>query len=259
MSPMTLQILSDLHFEAGDTPVSVEDLVGDIVVLAGDIDSNSVRLAKRLVEWRRFSGKQIVLVPGNHEFDGNIWETLTEELRQLVTATQTDGIHVLNGDCLRIGQVSILGTTLWTGFSGERDLSHYRELPTYTSCMRMNGDSLTPQDTKRFHKDAVSWLKHKISEETRIGRECVVVTHHAPSWRSISPSMRHHPLNSAYATDMDSLIMSAAPILWVHGHTHVSNDYTIGATRVVSNPYGYGSDDGTPENAAWRKQFCVEI
>ncbi len=40
--------------------------------------------------------------------------------------------------------------------------------------------------------------------------------------------------------------MDAQPQLWVHGHTHASLDYRIGATRVVCNPFGYARDEENP-------------
>jgi Icc-related predicted phosphoesterase len=35
------------------------------------------------------------------------------------------------------------------------------------------------------------------------------------------------------------IIRSRRPSLWIHGHTHESRDYRLGATRIVANPCGY--------------------
>ena len=37
--------------------------------------------------------------------------------------------------------------------------------------------------------------------------------------------------------------------LWIYGHTHESEDVTIGYTRVVTNAKGYGP--WLPEHRAW--------
>ena len=47
--------------------------------------------------------------------------------------------------------------------------------------------------------------------------------------------------------------------LWVHGHLHHSVDYQIGACRVVSNPCGYLTRSGTPENSQFAPDFIVEV
>ena len=87
------------------------------------------------------------------------------------------------------------------------------------------------------------------------GGPLVVVTHHAPhpgrSFQHQSERLSDEEiLTAAYRSDLTSL-MWPAPIeggrnslrpadLWIYGHTHESEDVTIGYTRVVSNAKGYG-------------------
>ena len=52
-----------------------------------------------------------------------------------------------------------------------------------------------------------------------------------------------------------SASFSRAP-LWVHGHTHDSADYTIGATRVLCNPRGYS---GVELNPRFDPNLLVEV
>ncbi|GJE04655.1 hypothetical protein [Methylobacterium isbiliense] len=82
----------------------------------------------------------------------------------------------------------------------------------------------------------------------------VVVTHHAPSRRSIHPSCAGDPLNPAFASDLDHLIKAARPALWVHGHVHSSFDYRISTTRVICNPKGYGA-----ENLSFDPELVVDV
>jgi Icc-related predicted phosphoesterase len=58
------------------------------------------------------------------------------------------------------------------------------------------------------------------------------------------------PLSPAFSSDLSELILKYQPALWVHGHTHGSIDCTIGETRVLCNPKGYGPMYGgrKPEN-----------
>jgi hypothetical protein len=71
----------------------------------------------------------------------------------------------------------------------------------------------------------------------------VVVTHHAPSPRSIRPRFRDDPVSAAYASDLEWMLDGARAALWVHGHTHFCVDYTVNGTRVYANQRGYPHDD----------------
>ena len=66
----------------------------------------------------------------------------------------------------------------------------------------------------------------------------MVVTHHAPSPRSIAPRFSGDTLNPAFASDLTDLMGSGVQ-LWVHGHMHQSHDYIERGTRVICNPRGY--------------------
>ncbi|MNF13503.1 hypothetical protein D3C80_2153750 [compost metagenome] len=67
----------------------------------------------------------------------------------------------------------------------------------------------------------------------------MVITHHAPSLRSLRNSpYAGTDLDAAYANAWEQL-MGPTINLWVHGHVHESEDYVLAGTRVVCNPRGY--------------------
>jgi hypothetical protein len=84
----------------------------------------------------------------------------------------------------------------------------------------------------------------------------IVVTHHAPSIKSIADRYRADPVSAAFASNMDDFILEHQPRLWIHGHTHESFDYKIGKTRVVCNPRGYAS---TKENKGFRPDYTLVV
>jgi hypothetical protein len=45
----------------------------------------------------------------------------------------------------------------------------------------------------------------------------LVVTHHAPSPGSIAPQFRDNSLNPALASDLNAMIRTYQPPLWIHG------------------------------------------
>ncbi|WP_274534676.1 hypothetical protein [Aureimonas sp. AU20] len=82
----------------------------------------------------------------------------------------------------------------------------------------------------------------------------VVVTHHAPTPRSIHPRYEGDVANPAFASDLTDLVARVGPDLWIHGHVHDSFDYRIGRTRVLANPKGYGD-----ENKAFDQSLVVDV
>ena len=53
-----------------------------------------------------------------------------------------------------------------------------------------------------------------------------------------------------------------APTLWIHGHIHKNQDYTIGGTRVVCNPRGYPMSfhpNAPRENPDFDPQLVIEV
>jgi hypothetical protein len=102
-----------------------------------------------------------------------------------------------------------------------------------------------PEDAARIHFMSLGFIREELARP--FDGITVVATHHAPSLRSVPGQFRTDPLSAAYASDLESLIEEFQPPIWVHGHTHTSFDYTIGATRIVCNPRGYWPDDLNPE------------
>jgi len=102
----------------------------DVLVLAGDI-ANGTDGLKLFADWRRKKGRKvgrtlpILFIVGNHEYYGHALAPMQEQMRQ---ATTCHDIHFLENNCVVIGDVRFLGTTLWTD---------YRLFPTITQLQAM--------------------------------------------------------------------------------------------------------------------------
>ncbi len=91
----------------------------------------------------------------------------------------------------------------------------------------------------------VSWL-----ERARQGlplRRTVLIADDEPTLRLlVTATIASGEIDVLQAADGDQaweLIERHQPALWVHGHTHTSFDYRIGASRIVCNPHGYGDEN----------------
>jgi predicted phosphodiesterase len=230
---MRLHILSDVHLEFA--PFDPPPTDADLVLLAGDIG-----LGAGAVEWAAVSFRQPVLyVPGNHEYYGGHLKNTLAKMKRAAEGTQ---VRVLDGETVVAGKVRFLAATLWTDFlitrnprlalhEAEACMTDYRRIRT------AGYRRLRARDTQREHVAARQYLEQQLAQP--FDGPTVVVTHHAPSGRSIAPRfLGAFHLNAAYASDLDAL-MGRGVALWVHGHTHDSLDYQVSGTRVVCNPRGY--------------------
>lgn len=253
-SRVRLNILSDLHLGRGDLALPETD--ADAVILAGDIARPGQAIA-----WARRFPRPVVYVPGNHEFYGSGLPATVASLRSLAAGSR---IHVLDRqECVLCG-LRFLGVTLWTDFMLEGDgapraramamaAERLRDFSRIDSAENP-GTPFTPEESARVFRGQLDWLAQKLSEPS----ECptVVVTHHAPSRRSVHPRFADAPLNAAFASDVERLMGGGRVALWVHGHMHDSFDYVLRGTRVVCNPRGYA---GIEENPAFDPRLVVEV
>lgn len=247
---MKLHILNDLHIEFEDFAPPVTD--ADVVILAGDIGVGLDGL--RWVE-ARFPDRPVIYVPGNHEFYHHDI-TLIDELM----AQAPDHIHVLNDNPVVLNGVRFLGSILWTDFAlfGEADkffaMQQARQGMADFSIIQNHGQRFMPEDAIQLHTASRDWLTAMLAEP--FDGKTVVVTHHAPSSRSVHPRYARDLLTPAFASNLENLMDSDHLALWIHGHMHDSFDYEILGTRVVCNPRGYAPEALTPD---FRPDWVVEI
>ena len=271
---MRLLVLSDLHREiwcrdqaggsksGGQFPkIDLAISRPDVVILAGDID-----VSDRAIAWadEQFDGMPVIYVHGNHEGYGHNLDEIERAITEACAAT--GHIHHLNRGELILGDTRFLGATLWTDFGLYGDerwkvsanvagefMNDYRQIRLADQGHR----KLTPEDTRLCHLKDRSWLEGKLKE--RFAGWTVVVTHMAPSEKSIAERFRGDSLSPAFASAMDESVAKAD--LWIHGHVHSSLDYQIGSARVVCNPLGYPGrfDKVRPENPAFDANLVVTI
>ena len=248
---MKIQLLSDLHIEFEHYDYKSTDC--DVVVLAGDI-----HVKDHGVKWALDSiqDKPVLYVLGNHEYYKKAYPKLIESIRELCEGTN---VHLLENNHVNIEGVNFLGCTLWTDFelygdaksSGIKcqeimnDFKKIRVVPGYRK--------LRSLDLVTIHHQSRKWLYDEL--ETLSGQRNVVITHHAPSERSIPEEFVGDDATPAYASDLESIILECKPELWLHGHLHSSLNYEVGKCRVLCNPKGYAGHT----NPEFNDRFIVAV
>ncbi|MDX1039160.1 phosphatase [Sinorhizobium medicae] len=254
---MRIWIVSDLHLEFGwpfkePPPDNV-----DVLICAGDVLTKGVVPS---INWlAKFAPDiPVVFVAGNHEFYGACLRSGILDARE--AARGHSNLHFLENDAIDIGDVRFVGGTLWSDFRlfgrnpgvsmsyAEGGMNDFKKIKFSKTPYRR----FKPIHAYSKHVETRDYIAAELRERT--GQKTVVVTHHAPSPRSIAAEFRHDPLSACYASDLEDLICGTGPTLWVHGHVHHRNDYVVGSTRVVSNARGYPG-----ERTAFDPVFVIDV
>ena len=233
---MNIRLLSDLHLEFA--PFTLDQSNIDVLVLAGDINVGS-----RAIKWLEEQSAKVpvVYILGNHEYYSERYPCLINKIKAL-TAT-IDNLHILENDSVLIDGVAFHGCTLWTDFallgdpriagsSCQQKMNDFKKIRKEPSYAKMRSI-----DIAAIHQRSKAWLIQSLSNS--VANTNIVITHHAPSIRSISEIYRDDIICSAYASNLESLIKEHRPNLWLHRHDANSLDYHIASTRIICNPRGY--------------------
>lgn len=231
-----LWIVSDLHYDHGGEWLA-PPANADIAVVAGDAvnDDWLERTAARL---------PTVFVAGNHEFYG--WD-YQERLAKL---SAVPGLHFLDDTAVTVDGVTVAGSTLWTDYGhssaaaelARRAMNDHR----YIKWTKNPYQRFLPSHATQLHAASRAFLSGVKAD--------VVVTHHAPSSKSVHSRFAGSAINRAYYSDMDDIVAESGAALWIHGHVHNNFDYEIGTTRVLANPRGYPG-----ENQSFQPDLIVSI
>jgi Icc-related predicted phosphoesterase len=231
---------TDFHRDAGKSAIKslyAKDV--DICVCAGDLSARINILETNICE---LSNKfpEVVYVTGNHEYyHASNFEEIHFMLRDL--ESKLGNFVWLNNQRIKIDGLYFIGATLWfprtvAAQINKRGFNDFNYVPNCDPiAFELN------ENTVRFFE-----------QEMQPGD--IVVTHHAPSYKSVSPQFIGSCYNCYFANHLDGLMNRKQPAVWMHGHMHSNCDYQFGQTRVCCNPHGYPA-----ENQVFDDSFTVRV
>jgi Icc-related predicted phosphoesterase len=265
---MDIHIASDGHDDIrGNAIGEGERFIGraDLIIYVGDLMAPGLLALHKLRQLYPDRGIPLCYAGGNHDFysDGNpktpeLKTTIEKQLREMPEVAADLGILLLQDSTFELEihgvNVRVTGGTGWTGMDARppymgineamRDAA--KSMNDYRLTKKGEGrsrDQLRPADTIAMHRATVRHIEETLA--TPFDGETIVVTHHAPSYRSLrgwDPAypQRFRNMDHCYASDLEYLMHGDnAPALWVHGHVHANQDYVVGNTRICCNPRGY--------------------
>ena len=250
---MKIAVGSDLHLEFMGMDFELPD--ADVLILAGDIlviddlrdvfdfSKNSFD-ARTFLRDISFKYKNVIYVPGNHEYYGGVFGTTKDKIVSFLKSENITNIEFSEYGSTIIDDVKFVYATLWTDINrgnpillsmGSSIMNDYNQIMTTDLDVESGGRYLQPKDTVNKHFQHKEFIEKEVVGFDKV----VVITHHSPSL--LSSDRRHSNSDYFYCcTDMDLVILDNPQInYWIHGHLHNRVNYKIGETTVISNCRGY--------------------
>lgn len=242
---MRFRFLSDIHNEHRldsygiDFEIKPEKSDKDTTLLLGG-DVGLLALPDTYVPFLEKCSKQfkeIIWIFGNHEFyHGKIDADYSEHynhIKNLVVLNENNPVY-------RIGNISIVGSTLWTDFLNDplQEIVCTQNMNDYYIITKTNGEINSTTYIKSLHWFQKNAILTAIETEKSMGQKVVVMTHHCPSmlFRDMDYNFS---MVGGYISELDQKIERLKPDYWLCGHVHKSNNFEIAGTKMISNPVGY--------------------
>jgi len=229
---------TDFHADQGRSLIASLNKDIDIAVVPGDVaafhdyERTLVDLCSEFPE--------VVYVAGNHEYYlSAAMDQVHNTLMNL--EAKLDNFTWLHNKRVKVDGLYFIGATLWfqrtvVAQINKKYLNDFRYVP--------NCDPFVFDE----YDYTVKYFEIAMQEGD------IVVTHHAPSYKSVSQRFAGSATNCFFANRLDTMIGKKEPRLWLHGHMHDNCDYTIGKTRIICNPFGYPG-----ENPMFKDNLVLEI
>lgn len=240
---MKIEFITDIHLENIDSPFPKIG-EGDLLVLAGNIliakhfKSNEELKEKYITFFEKCLNNynNILYVMGNCEHYGYHFQKTYETLKKNLPSS----IKLLENEKVIINEYVFIGMTLWTDFEGDKNKKYcvetlsndYEVIRTDT-----NYRKLKTLDVINAHNNSKKYLNKELKNHRK--DKVFIVTHHAPSFESLSIKDKSKLIHTSFYSDMSKIINRYPQInYWIHGHVDTENDYIINKCRILSNTHG---------------------
>ena len=250
---MKIQIVSDLHlkFLSNDQVIELADKISkdspaEVLILAGDICSLSERSISKFttfIDEVKDNYLKIIYVSGNHEYYGTSRQEIHELKHKLVK--YRPNLCMLENESILVDNIIFYGTTLWFEETVETNLLRYN-LNDYRYIQNFQPDD--------WSRKAIQFIKNIPNDSTKK----VLITHHVPHSRFISPKYVGNDMNCFYLNEIGKYLGKFDLVTFGHSHDSVNYQFSE-RTLAISNPRGYPKSNSEGENDKFEYQLVVEV
>jgi len=261
---MKLRIISDLHIDVNNKqPLEYND--DTFTIIAGDISGSP----KKSIKWLNNNIKNGLFVAGNHLCYNKERKGLNYHKDLLRAKFPIESsVSFLENEYKIIDDKVFMGCTLYTDYKYPCPPYYYTQQDNIRKSLGGINDfkwghysengkliGLHPTHYISEFNRSVEYLEN-ILEQYK-DKQCIIITHYAPSEMSIDSKYQGDNLNASYISNLESFVLEHKNIShWIHGHVHCSLDYELGNTRVICNARGYIH---CGDNYKFDKDLIVEI
>ena len=260
-----IRVFSDIHldfdisekgfnFDKLWMPEILETDLQTVLILAGDLWHAKKPFDYCDKSWLKELSKKfqyVIIVLGNHDFWGGNFPKEYENYKNTIKQQNLNNVFLLQDSIIEIGSHKFLGGTLWTDFlKGNTEAMEFAETGYMKDYQHIKYGDINQRIRAKHLLSAHIQTKNFIfSHATKdyVEQKVWVITHHLPTIRSVPDKFfdsRNEKNHSAlYYSDLSQEIKKAQIDYWIHGHTHLSQEYNIGKTTIISNPRGYLGED----------------
>ena len=231
---MKIQIMSDFHVNTWRQLDICVDPSADIILVPGDVHYSVEKTCEYLWQVTKEWNIPIFFCLGNHEAEDVGFENAVAYARNFVKDKPL--LKFFQDDVLVYEGVTFIGATLWADLKlfGEHEYWFVKQ-----ACQSIHDFETIPDLSvyamEKWHQKSVDVIEQALYRSER-SNKAVVMTHFAPSFRSIHPQYAKDRISGYFASNLEHLMGFEG--VWIHGHTHSSFDYQMGDTRVICNPIG---------------------
>eukprot|EP00792_Barthelona_sp_PAP020_P006659 TRINITY_DN3052_c1_g2_i1.p2 TRINITY_DN3052_c1_g2~~TRINITY_DN3052_c1_g2_i1.p2 ORF type:complete len:281 (-),score=67.68 TRINITY_DN3052_c1_g2_i1:2439-3281(-) len=248
---ITFQLISDLHLEFFDNLTQAIETLhihladenhSKILIVCGDVCSLETANKTIFDEFFHYISsefKQIIYVAGNHEYYGSNFRLTLNEIKARLLSY--DNIKFLEKDSIKINNLTIVGTTLWS-LPDKHCLKFFKSFSSDFKCIKNPSEGIVSSlDFIIEHKKCLEYLENvmnNLESEERV----LIASHHVPGLCDvIDRHVRRKELVSLYGSDLREFLCRHKNkiVLWCCGHCHQQIRKKLHGVNIVSNPFGY--------------------
>lgn len=243
---------SDVH-DRIDELLEVEGDPNCTMILLGDItEGDKLKKYKKVLDVLSKKFKTVIFISGNHEYFKKCIRYTKRKLQEI--SSKYSNVYFLDDSSIEIDGVHYIGSTFWSDLSSNsveiiaraermHDYKYIRNGPEDDEFKR----KLSTNDTMYFHHKGKSFISGEVQRiyNEDSNAKIVVLTHHAPSERSIHDDFKDSKYNSFFCSNLDTFVFDLSEKgvkYWLHGHIHQDKEYKIGDCTVLANPMGHSHE-----------------